>query len=209
MKKLVTLLVGAMLMMAAVSANATIIVNGGFETGDFTGWTNFGPGSNAVVTSALAYDSTVYNPTNGKYMARFDATSGAIQNQISWNAGDYISFKWAFLAKDYLPFNDYSLFTLTANSPQGQLANVKLSDVAATGNYGDTGWQTYGYKFTTAGTGWIMFNSVNALDNVAGSVLLVDDVSSTPVPEPGTMVLLGFGMLGLAIYGKRRMNKEA
>ncbi len=29
------------------------------------------------------------------------------------------------------------------------------------------------------------------------------------VPEPGTMMLLGIGMLGLAIYGKRRMNKEA
>jgi hypothetical protein len=31
----------------------------------------------------------------------------------------------------------------------------------------------------------------------------------TAVPEPGTMVLLGFGMLGMAIFGKRRMNKEA
>ncbi|MFZ4858032.1 MAG: PEP-CTERM sorting domain-containing protein [Desulfuromonadaceae bacterium] len=30
-----------------------------------------------------------------------------------------------------------------------------------------------------------------------------------PVPEPGTMALLGLGMLGMAVYGKRRMNKEA
>jgi hypothetical protein len=30
-----------------------------------------------------------------------------------------------------------------------------------------------------------------------------------PVPEPGTMALLGFGMLGLAVFGKRRMGKNA
>lgn len=30
-----------------------------------------------------------------------------------------------------------------------------------------------------------------------------------PVPEPGTMMLLGFGMLGLAVYGKRRKNNKA
>jgi hypothetical protein len=34
-------------------------------------------------------------------------------------------------------------------------------------------------------------------------------VGQVPVPEPGTMMLFGFGMLGLAVYGKRRMNKEA
>lgn len=32
--------------------------------------------------------------------------------------------------------------------------------------------------------------------------------SNTPVPEPGTMMLLGVGMLGLAVFGKRRMNKN-
>jgi len=46
-----------------------------------------------------------------------------------------------------------------------------------------------------------LINSGSGSTSITGTV--------APVPEPGTMVLLGCGMLGLAIYGKRRMNKEA
>lgn len=54
---------------------------------------------------------------------------------------------------------------------------------------------------------------VAVVDNVPhlrsnGSLDRTAEFDVTPVPEPGTMVLLGAGMLGLAIFGKRRMNRE-
>jgi len=36
----------------------------------------------------------------------------------------------------------------------------------------------------------------------------VDAVGVAPVPEPGTMMMFGLGIAGLAIYGKRRKNNK-
>jgi len=41
-------------------------------------------------------------------------------------------------------------------------------------------------------------------DDSVGNTFFVTD--GTPVPEPGTLLLLGAGFLSLAIYGKRRRN---
>jgi hypothetical protein len=52
------------------------------------------------------------------------------------------------------------------------------------------------------------FNSVRFDSN--GWAFEFDNVTvGNVVPEPGTMMLLGLGMFGMAIFGKRRMNKEA
>lgn len=53
------------------------------------------------------------------------------------------------------------------------------------------------------------FNSVDYTSD-AGFEEWHTVLKTTPppaVPEPGTMMLLGIGMLGMAVFGKRRMNK--
>ncbi|HEY5974064.1 MAG TPA: PEP-CTERM sorting domain-containing protein [Geobacteraceae bacterium] len=45
------------------------------------------------------------------------------------------------------------------------------------------------------------------LDNSTLNVWGCATAPNAPVPEPGTFVLVGAGLLGLAIYGKRRMKE--
>jgi len=64
-------------------------------------------------------------------------------------------------------------------------------------------------------TNYIKYDFGNGFDLDGKSFIIgwtqtcANDVIYQPVPEPGTMMLLGMGMLGLAVYGKRRMNKNS
>jgi hypothetical protein len=49
---------------------------------------------------------------------------------------------------------------------------------------------------------------LNLYDSNNHSLNRQDQLVYNPVPEPGTILLLGVGLLGLAVFGKRRMNRE-
>ncbi len=201
-------------------AGANGITNGGFETGDFTGWTTNVPGTGLanVLTSTASFNAidnslpNDYGPTEGTFFAELIARAELTQAQtgLSWNAGDTITFDWAFLAFDELPFgNDKGVFKII-DTDNADTTTFTLASVQSVGNYQDTGWQSFSHTFASTGGGKIVFKSLNVPNDDIyefASSLLVDNVNMEPVPEPATVALLGIGILGLAGAETRRRRK--
>jgi hypothetical protein len=114
------------------TTTAALILNGGFETGDFTGWTQFGNTSFDSVSSA--------NPHSGNYAARFGASgseSGIYQTIPTTPGANYDLSYWLFNAGG------------TPNSFHAQIDGVdipgsQLTDVAA------FAYTQYTFTFTAA-----------------------------------------------------------
>lgn len=71
-------------------------------------------------------------------------------------------------------------------------------------------WQQFSQVWTADETGLANISIINRNTEFAGNDFALDDIAiDQPVPEPGTMLLLGVGMLGLGVFGKRRAKKEA
>ncbi len=196
MKK--TILAGILLAGLSGTAAAAPIVNGSFETGDFSGWNvTTTTGTANVVTSSAGFTAT-----DGSYFADLSADSLVAQNQ-SWGAGDTLTFDWNFNANDYTPYNDFSVLSIT-DSLGNILDNITLSDVATVGNYNATGWNTFTYAFAAAGAGTIGFGVYNVGDQALDSQLYLDNVSLVAVTEPATIALFGLGLVGLGFARRRQ-----
>ncbi len=232
-KKLAAFLAGAALMMATSSAMAISISNGKLVTASGKTYSDSGAeavyltdidGTEDSATAFLFLELAGYAGVNtlGIYGYTQDSGAGTISlgEQLQVFAGSASPFTSA---------------TLKFDVAGGTVTN---SSTSVTANIGTTfgfyivsgNGQTY-FSHSILNNDGDHFLIYNTSDNTEGDlfgsdvILGIEDLQGlgdkdyddmvvgvtdvAPVPEPGTMVLLGAGMLGLAIFGKRRMNREA
>lgn len=169
-------------MLVGGSANAALVVNGGFETGDFTGWT-------ANPVSFPIY--IVTNPVNsGAYAAQiagFAYGPDTLSQTVGTTAGQSYTLSFAFWQDDYYPngfdvsWNGVSVFAQTDTNTGNAYAPASVR-VVGTGS--DT----------------LVFTAYND-----PAFTYLDDVALTAVPEPESWALMitGFGAIGAAMRARR------
>ncbi len=174
MSKLLLVFSCAVLFILPSVASADLIYNGGFETGDFTGWILSGNPIPGIVDTS--------SPHSGNYAANLFAAGslGYMEQFLSTTPGTSYNLTY-FLQSD-------------GGTPNEFLAQSDGATLIDQTNIPSQNYTQYSFSFqATSPSTDLKFG----FRDDPGSIHL-DDVSVTPVPEPA-LAWLGLSMIGLAI----------
>jgi hypothetical protein len=185
MKRVIGLCLAAVLLGGAPAVRADFLVNGGFETGDFTGWTLSGNTGFSFVNSV--------NPQAGGFVANLGPVGslGFLSQTVATTPGTPYNIAF-YLASDGKAPNEFG----------ASFGGVTLMDQS---NVPAQGYTLYQFTATaTSDSSVLQFSFRNdpgffQLDSVSGG-----PTSPKQTPEPGTLTLLAVGLAGLAGLSRRR-----
>lgn len=174
-------------------ATGNLVMNGGFETGDFTDWMQFGDTSfNGVcMAGTCPLGETPFDGTYSAFFGPVGDTGGIYQN-ITTVPGDLYTISFYLALPDVGTPNSFEVqfgtsnFVLTNFPGSFQWTQFVITDMATSTSTRLT------FTFRNDPNYWFL-----------------DDVSVTTAattPEPGTLVLFGSGIIGMAGVIRRKFR---
>lgn len=210
MKLKIALLILAALV-TSTAVRAELITNGGFETGDFSGWTLSGNTQNVGVCASGSFfpgapdlQGSLCTANSGNFSAALGPYGDPVHlsQTVATTAGELYALTF-FLRTDNGGLDPTQLASL---GPQFNSFDV---------NFGGTNF----YSFSDLADSNLAFTGITLSTNLVASGdttmlefvtqnqpggFFLDDVSLAPVPEPASFLLLTVALLGFGLVRRKR-----
>ena len=197
-------LASALTAMLCSVATADFAVNGGFETGDTSGWVSF-------PTSDSTFDVT-NDANSGSFAGEINnsaTASSAVVKQANVGQGVVVSGEEiliSFAAKGQGAIGGVAFAEFFSEIDGGGVSSSEILGGAPLALTND--WQQFNFSATTgpdvSGGITLQFGATTGADTGSTMQLFIDDVTITrAVPEPTALGVLGLAGLGL-VFRRRR-----